>query len=221
MDPSDLLSLNADLWFSGLPHDAQAALLHQARPIRVGAGKRIYNAGDPPNGLWAVLAGQVRLKGYSFNGVELLALILRPGTWFGELSTLDAGPRPHDAVAFEDSRLLNLSTAAFDSAALVEPILYRHLALLACRHQRTALEFITRTHGQSVRTRVASALSRAVVTTDMRVRLRQEDLAVIVGVSRQALSRHLRAFEREGLLSLGYGELEVLDPGRLRAFEEA
>ncbi len=53
----------------------RALLLHEARTERLANGARIYGSGDPPNGLWAVLDGQVRLKSLSTNGSELLALI--------------------------------------------------------------------------------------------------------------------------------------------------
>lgn len=221
MDAADLAQLAQDEWFGAIPPAEQAALLREARVVEVHAGERLYTAGDPPNGLWAVLAGQVRLKGYSANGVELLALILRPATWFGELSMLDGGPRPHDAIAFGDSRLLKVPIAGFVRAAEAQSQLYRHLGLLVCRHQRSALAFITQNVAQPVRARLANTLARASDGEAGRVRLRQDELAALVGVSRQSLNRHLRTFEAAGWVALGYAELRVLDRGALRAIAAA
>ncbi|WP_416366550.1 cyclic nucleotide-binding domain-containing protein [Sphingomonas aurantiaca] len=44
-----------------------------------------------------------------------------PGTWFGELSTLDAGPRPHDAIAFGAARVLHIGIEAFRRLAAATP----------------------------------------------------------------------------------------------------
>jgi CRP/FNR family cyclic AMP-dependent transcriptional regulator len=212
----DLETLATDPWFCGIPGVRRALLLQEARTEILASGARIYAAGDPPNGLWAVLEGQVRLKGLSANGSELLALIVRPGTWFGELSTLDGHPRPHDATAFGPARLLHVSMPSFARGAAVQPGLYRDLGLLVCAHQRTALRFIAQSVGQSIRVRLAQALMRASQAGDGRITIRQEELAGVVGIARQTLNRHLKRFERDGLVAVAYAQVRILDLRGLR-----
>ena len=226
----DLLA--TDPWFAGIAPARRESLLRDARVETLEGGARIYGAGDPPNGLWAVIAGQVRLKSLSANGSELLALIVRPGTWFGELSTLDGHPRPHDASAFGPARLLHVPMAAFARAADAHPALYRDLGLLVCAHQRTALRFIAHSVGRSIRARLAQALLRASHAEaggagsgqagagqagGAPVAIRQEDLAAVVGIARQTLNRHLKQFERGGLVTVAYARVAILDPAGLRA----
>lgn len=214
---SSVQMLETDPWFGGISPIRRACLLYEARIEALASGARIYAACDPPNGLWAVLEGQVRLTSLSANGAELLALIVRPGTWFGELSTLDGHPRPHDATAFGAARLLHVPMAAFARAAAAHPELYRDLGLLVCAHQRTALRFIAHSIGQSVRARLAQALLRASQAGEGPVAIRQEDLAAVVGTARQTLNRHLKGFERAGLVAIAYARVGIRDPAGLRA----
>jgi CRP-like cAMP-binding protein len=217
MTPADLALLEADGWFGLIPAERQALLLAEAQVRQVPAGARLYETGDPPNGLWAVIDGQVQLKGYPAPGLELLVPILRPGTWFGETSTLDGLPRPTDAVAVEPSRVLNVSLAAFERAAAVAPTLYRDLGVLSCQHQRVALGFIAQTVARPVRGRLALLVAGQSQGGREVVRIRQEDLAMLVGVSRQTLNRHLKALEREGAIDLAYATITVRDLARLHA----
>jgi CRP-like cAMP-binding protein len=215
--PTDLAILEADGWFGQIPPGRRALLLEGSQVRSVAAGARLYGAGDPPNGLWAVIEGQVRLKGYPAVGLELLIPILQPGTWFGETSTLDGLPRPTDAIAFEPARVLHVSMAAFAHAADAAPKLYHDLGILACQHQRVALGFIAQTVANPVRVRLALLLAGQTDESGGVVRIRQEDLAGLVGVSRQTLNRHLNALEREGIVALAYAEITVRDLPRLLA----
>ena len=215
--PADLAILEADHWFGHIPVERRALLLDQAHVRSVGAGMRLYGAGDPPNGLWAVLDGRVQLKGYPAPGLELLVPILSPGTWFGETSTLDGLPRPTDAAALEAARVLHVSMAAFARAAEAAPKLYHDVGVLACQHQRVALGFIAQTVAHPARVRLALLLAGQSGGGQEVVRIRQEDLAMLVGVSRQTLNRHLNVLEREGIIGLAYAAITVRDLPRLLA----
>jgi CRP/FNR family transcriptional regulator, cyclic AMP receptor protein len=217
MSPADLAILEADDWFGQIPADRRALLLAEAQVRTVDPGTRLYGADDPSNGLWAVIEGQVQLKGYPAPGLEMLVPILRPGTWFGETSTIDGLPRPTDAIAVEPARVVNVSMAAFERAAAAAPTLYRDLGVLACQHQRTALGFIALTVTRPVRERLALLIAGQLQEGREGVRLRQEDLARLVGVSRQTLNRHLKDLEREGVVALAYAAITVRNLPRLHA----
>jgi CRP/FNR family transcriptional regulator, cyclic AMP receptor protein len=217
MTPADLAILEADAWFGQIPLERRLLLLKEAQVRSVATGARLYSAGDLPNGLWVVIEGEVRLKGYPTPGLELLAPILRPGTWFGELSTIDGLPRPTDATAVERARVAHVSMAAVARAAAAAPELYRDLAVLACWHQRIALGFIAQTIAHPVRVRLAMLLAGLAQDRGGVVDIRQEDLAVMVGVSRQTLNRHLNALDREGIVALAYAQITVRDLPRLLA----
>jgi CRP-like cAMP-binding protein len=215
--PDDLAILEADSWFGAIPPDRRALLLAEAQVRSIAPGARLYSIGDAPNGLWALLEGRIRLKFYPAAGLELLALDFQPGVWFGEVSALDGLPRANDAIAFGPARVLHLSMAAFARATAAEPLLYRDLGLLVCRHQREVGGFIAQTVANPVGVRLALLLAGSAQDGRGVLKIRQEDLAVLVGVSRQTLNRHLKAFERKGILDLAYAETTIRDLPRLLA----
>lgn len=207
----------SDPWFASIPAERRAALMARGRESRAETGSRVYGAGDPPDGLWCVLSGEVRLVSYPAVGVEALALLLGPGAWFGEVSVIDGGPRPHDAVVTKPTRLLHVTLAAVGQIAAQHPLLYRDLGILICTRQRRALQALGRIITQPISVRVArtlAGLGRA--SGGEEVQIRQDDLAAMIGVSRQTVNKSLKALEAAGALELGYGSVRILDRALLR-----
>lgn len=214
----DCSILDADRWLSTVPPDRRQALLARATLHAVSAGARVYNWGDPPDGLWVVIEGQLRLVSYPAVGVESVAMIMGPGAWFGELSTLDGGPRPHDAIAFSAAKLGHISPAAFEEASSRHPALWKDIARLLCARQRSALTFVAGSIAQPIEARLARALVATADATDSSaLRIRQEDLAAMIGVSRQTIHRVLKRLQAVGLIARDYGQIRILDAARLRS----
>ena len=211
--------LGSDAWLGALPADTRAALLGAARIRTVDNGAAVYRAGDPGDGLHAVLEGEVRLIGHSESGRHLVYLILRPGDWFGEMSVLDGKPRFHDAIAFGPSVVLHVDSTRVDAIGAGHPRFDRAIGALTCQHQRAALAFVEQTLTASTEARLAFILSEMAgrygrpVGTDVEIdlRLSQEDLAALVGVSRQSLAALLGRLRRERVIETGYARLVVLD----------
>jgi CRP/FNR family transcriptional regulator, cyclic AMP receptor protein len=215
MDHDVLAILDTDKWFGTLAQERKASLCEAGRVVKLSAGKRIYANGDPPDGLWAVLEGQVRLTGLPANGSEMLVRILKPGSWFGELSTLDGGERPQEALAFGATTLLHVQQSDFDQLARKDPLLYRDLALLICMNQRRALAFIALSLS-SVRVRLIKALLSTAKSADGNVlTIRQSQLASIVGVSRQTVNKELKQLEGQNLIDIKYTTILVKDHSKL------
>lgn len=211
MTPEDLAILEADAWFGRIPPARRALLLNEAQLRAIASGARLYSLGDPPNGLWALLDGHIRLKFYPAAGLELFALDFQPGVWFGEVSVLDGLPRANDAIASGPARVLNLPMAAFARAVAATPELYYDLGLLVCQHQREVAGFVARTVASPVGVRLALLLAGSARDGRGTLLMRQEDLAVLVGVSRQTLNRRLKALERKGVIDLAYARITVRD----------
>lgn len=113
--------------------------------------------------------------------------------------------------------VLHLPQREVRRLADADPLLYRDVALLACRHQRTALSYIGAMLGRSLRARLSEILLLMAEPQDdegegaLAVHISQEDLAGPVGVSRQRLNRHLGALEREGMIRKTYGRIVITD----------
>ena len=213
MMPADVALLERDAWFGSLPPVRRQLLCSLAQSRSVQSHHCLYAQGDDPDGLWAVLDGQVRLIAYPSPGLELLALLIGPGNWFGELSTIDGGPRPHDAIAFGPTRVLHIRMAQFVRAAADEPRLYHDLALLSCSHQRASLAFIAEAVSQPLRVRLARLLLQTFRNTgSLSLEIRQAEIANVLGVSRQTLNKTLRHLANDRVIVSSYAKIIIYDP---------
>ncbi|MFZ3007533.1 MAG: Crp/Fnr family transcriptional regulator [Phenylobacterium sp.] len=218
MTPADLTVLQADRWFGAMPAARQALLLRDARVRAAASGARLQANGGPPDGLKAVLAGEVRLVRGTPEGEESVAAILGPGAWFGGLSAVDGGPQTHDAVAFGPARVLHLSQPALEAVAAQDPVLWRDLALLIAGFHRASQTVVAQSLTQPILVRLARTLAGAARTGGSdTVRLRQEDLAAMIGVSRPTISKALKQLEVRGMIEIAYGAIFVRDAEILRA----
>lgn len=217
MTPADLPVLQADRWFGAMPAARQALLLRDARVRAAASGSTLQTNGGPPDGLKAVLSGEVRLVRNTPEGDESVAAILGPGAWFGGLSAVDGGPQTHDAVAFGPVRALHLSQQALEQAAADEPVLWRDLALLIAGFHRASQTVVAQSLTQPILVRLARTLAGATRTGGSdTVRLRQEDLAAMIGVSRPTINKALKQLERRRMIEVAYRRIEVRDAVGLR-----
>jgi CRP-like cAMP-binding protein len=215
MDKNTVSSiLEKDPWFAGLPSVLAHDIVRLSHLRRVRSAM-LYAVGDEPNGLFAVLSGEVLLSHSASNGQLGLLLVLRAGTWLGEASVLDGRPRYLDACATGRCDLLHLSMNAFRQLVDENPSHYRAFVDLLSRNYRLALDHIVSFGELPVALRLAQRLLFfSIAESDPGkpsnvVQLSQEQLASIVGVSRQALSAHLKDLERQGIISLGYKAIRI------------
>lgn len=209
----------ADCWFARLPQRSRDFVQAHVRLRHFPDRARVYSAGDDGDGLYRVIDGEVRLMAYPAAGRQMVTFVARRGHWFGELSVVDGGPRPHDAVCQGPVSLLHLPASFILAHAEIDPRFIGQVALIGCDHQRAALAYIGSMTGRPGRERVAGMIL-AMAGPDPRtvrpvLRMSQEDLASRVGLSRQHLGNLLSELKEGGAISLTYGCIEVLDAGLL------
>ena len=212
-----------DIWFARMAPEHRTILLAAGRVRSLGDQQRVYRLGDPPNGLYGLVSGDVRLISYPVAGRQLLVLRLKPGGWFGELSTIDGGPRPQDAVSFGVSKVLHISSRNFERISRENPEIFRHVACLVGQRQRAAVQYAGMTVSMPVKVRLSHLLLAALDASDKphaeaepTISLTQSDIAAALGVSRQTTNKLLKSLEQSGAVSLGYGLISVIDAARLR-----
>ncbi|WP_025808512.1 Crp/Fnr family transcriptional regulator [Pseudomonas chlororaphis] len=210
-------------WFSRLPVQLQNSLLANARLRSLAPGQRLFQRGDPPCGLYAVLEGTVRIGAVSEEGKEALLSLVEAPHWFGEISLFDGQPRTHDAYAVGQCSLLNVPQAALLELLDEHPQYWRQLALLMSHKLRLTFINLEQLSLMPAPARVANRLlmiARGYGETDTPRRvlhLPQEQLALLLSLSRQTTNQILKDLQGQGILKLGYGEIEILDEDRLRA----
>ncbi|WP_372437729.1 Crp/Fnr family transcriptional regulator [Pseudomonas chlororaphis subsp. aureofaciens] len=209
-------------WFSRLPVELQNSLLANARLRSLAPGQRLFQRGDPPCGLYAVLEGTVRVGAVSEQGKEALLSLVEAPHWFGEICLFDGQPRTHDAYAVGPCSLLNVPQAALLELLDEHPQYWRQLALLMSHKLRLTFINLEQLSLMPAPARVANRLlmiARGYGETDTLRRvlhLPQEQLALLLSLSRQTTNQILKDLQGQGILKLGYGEIEILDEDRLR-----
>jgi CRP/FNR family transcriptional regulator, cyclic AMP receptor protein len=228
MDIAPSASFLHDPWFGRVAPERQAMLLAAGRIRSFRNQQRIYRLGDPPNGLYRLISGEVRLISYPVVGRQLLVARLEPGGWFGELSTIDGGPRPQDAISFGPSKVLHISSRDFERMSRDNPEIFRDVARLLGQRQRMAVQYAGMTVSLPAKLRLSHLLLVALDTSEKppsgaerTISLTQSDIAAALGASRQTTNKLLKSLEQTGAVSLGYGRITVQNPARLRHLSKA
>ncbi|MGJ7524007.1 Crp/Fnr family transcriptional regulator [Variovorax sp. LT1P1] len=212
--------MEANPWFASMAPTLREGLLTAAEVIHIRRGAMVYRQGDqaPVSGpaFFGLAAGAIKASTLRHDGHEAVLVVAGPGNWFGETSLIDGSARMHDTTALTALDLLVVSAEAFAIQLRKEGFALAIAALLATR-VRSAYGMMEDNTLRSLRARVARKLlalahgdlgkfpaPRATVT------LPQETLAMMLGVTRQTLSKELNALAQEGAIALGYGRIELL-----------
>ena len=210
--------------FAGLDDEAAAALSSSMAEHRMRRGEVLFHEGDSGDRLYVVTEGKVKLGRTSADGRENLLAILGPGQMFGELSLFDPGPRSATVTAVTDCTLQSLGQDELGRWLNGRPEVARGLlAQLAGRLRRTN-DVVADLVFSDVPGRVAKALldlsSRFGRVADDGVHvhhdLTQEELAQLVGASRETVNKALADFVSRGWLRLEGRSVVLMDVDRLK-----
>jgi CRP/FNR family cyclic AMP-dependent transcriptional regulator len=211
--------LQNDEWFKSISPALREVLMRDGAIRKFDAGAVVYDGGDEPSGLFAVLTGEVRLLCQSDSGKYAFYFIHRPISWFGALSELDGLTRFSSAIAWSETSLLHVRHSALQRLLADEPSVYRDFTMMMCSALRTTLDLIANAKAVAPRAHTAQLLVMMSTTqgagTDGAMLLTQEQLAAMVGVSRQLMNKILQEFERSRLIRRQYGKIVAVDRAAL------
>ena len=196
--------------FAALDDDAGAALRGAMKHEHFARGDVVFDEGDQGDKLYAVVEGKIKLARTAPDGRENLQAVLGPGEMFGELSLFDPKPRTAGAVAVTDSVLASLAHDALRPWITGRPdVAVQLLQALAQRLRRTN-DVLADLVFSDVPARVAKALlglaERFGQPTSEGIHvvhdLTQEELAQLVGASRETVNKALADFSSRGWLRI-------------------
>ena len=217
-----LKKMSVNPWFATLPLAERKAMLAVAVVQPLAVGQSVYRKGDVSGGFYGVLSGLLRVSATGEDGREGILSVLEPGNWFGETTLLDGQTRPHDVTAMQEGEVLVITAADFKR--LMRRLGFAHgMTTLLCARVRGLYGLIEDTMLRSTRMRVARrliTLAKGDMTmaaqTRQGVQVSHEELAMMLGVTRQTLAKELKHFVSEGALALGYGHIDFLDMALLQ-----
>ena len=204
--------------------DASAATLRESMSaVKVAKGQILFKEGDAGDRLFVVVEGKLKLGTSSGDGRENLLSILGPGDMFGELSLFDPGPRTATATAVVDSRLLALANDQVIGWVTAHPQVSLQLLGRLAQRLRKANDVLSDLVFADVPGRVAKAIielgERFGTKKDdglhVNHELTQEELAQLVGASRETVNKALADFAARGWVKLEPRAVVVLDYERL------
>ena len=215
-------------WFSKLSLPLREAILSRSMVRRVADGVLMGARGSPADEWCGVAMGAVRISSVSLSGKQVTLTYVEPGVWFGDISLFDGLPHTHDANAHGDTTLLVVRKADFKELLAQHIELYEALLRLNCRRLRLMFDVVEDLNTRPLAARLAKQvllLARAYGIEqgeEIRIglQLAQEDLAQMLGASRQRVNQELKGFEREGAVRVEPTRLVVLSREKLMALSD-
>ena len=210
-------------WFSRLSQPLRDAILSRAVVRRLHDGAILSARGAPAEEWCGVALGAVRVSSVSLSGKQVTLTYVEPGTWFGDISLFDGMPRTHDAHAHGETTLLVVRRPDFKELLARHVELYDALLRLNCRRLRLLFDAVEDLNTRPLSARLAKqilllARSYGVEHGDeirIGLQLAQEDIAQLLGASRQRVNQELKGFEREGAVRIEPTRLVVLSKDKL------
>jgi CRP-like cAMP-binding protein len=199
----------------------QGDLLNLARLRVLSEGTRLYAVGDPPGGLFGLVTGCLAVEAAQSGGATGKSLLLHPGVWFGEGPVAGLKARLTGVWATRKSQILSIEATDFRRLAATHPEAWRYLALLALETHGRTIGLVQDLMVRGGRKRLSAILARLgglheeLVPVPACIDATQAEVADIANLARSVVSRFLQDMEREGILHLGRGSIEILNPHRL------
>ena len=209
--------------FAALDVAAQRELYSQMTEVALARGESLFDEGEPGDRLYVVLSGKVKLGRTAADGRENLLAVMGPGEMFGELSLFDPGPRTASATAVTDTTLRGLGNADLQPWLHAHPEVSTQLLAALARRLRRTNDAMADLVFSDVPGRVAKALldlaTKFGVPADDGLRvthdLTQEELAQLVGASRETVNKALADFAARGGIRLEPRSVTLIDVERV------
>jgi CRP/FNR family transcriptional regulator len=208
-----------------IPEEDVEALLPKFQPVAAARGQVIFRERDNDEGnVYVVLDGRVGLERRDDRDHSTMLAVLGPSEMFGELSALDPGPRTSTATALMPTRLAMLGAEDLLDWATHRPVIARQLLRVLARRLRRTNDTVAGLVFVDVPGRVAGAVldlaGRFGEPTDQGLRVRhaltQDQLAQLVGASRETVNKVLANFSARGWLILESRSLVLRDVEAVR-----
>ena len=182
---------------------AQLAVVADASTTRaLVRGDVLFNEGDPPDALYLVTKGRIAIAmSNPIDRRESVVALMEPGDLFGELGLLDDGPRSAMARALEPSELIEVPFQPVREMFDADPRLLWNVTRLLAARLRVMDEVLADSVFLDVTGRTAKRLLELANGSDsFQLPVTQEELAGMVGASRERVNKAIASFIRLGWL---------------------
>lgn len=199
-----------DSWLKDVSAETKELVFSNCKSKSYVKGEYVHHAGGEAKELFFIEKGTVRINKVSEEGKELLITHLNTGDWFGFIGTFGSGYRPNDAIAQLDTTILYLPQTDLNNIIQKEPI----IALKIAHFLASYVEYYNAVYECSVfmslSERLHLLLDRlAISQQNNTVAISQNDLAAMLGVTKEAIGINLNVLKSVGVLDLGYRKIRL------------
>ncbi len=214
MDEASLLR-KSEL-FQAFEHDVMARIVGTVSRLQLQRGEAAFGEGEVADRMFVVRDGRMAMSRRSTEDKESIVALLEAGDLFGELSLFDGGPRSTTARALEPTELLVVPYAPLIQVLRERPMLLWPLVALLCRRVRASDAALADSLFLDVTGRTAKRLLELAGDADeFQLPITQEELAALVGASRERVNKSIATFVRLGWIEQRDRRYRILDRSQL------
>jgi CRP-like cAMP-binding protein len=217
--------LRAAEWLEREPAALAEALLAHGRLLQLNAGEWAQAEGDDHRGLVVVVSGVVHVSCQASGQRTVLIGHCEAGAVLGHATRYSGGPRLVTAVCAEPSIVLAVPERGLEEVAAQWPTLWRALATSAYSYTRRTVRALAELISLPPRQRLAARLLLVAAaqgpSPEPVVRLSQQAIGEMIGVTRKTVNAHLAAFERARLVKASYNRIILRDPKGLQRIADS
>ncbi len=193
---------------------------------------QIYSPEDDSDRIYLLHTGRVKLTKISPDGREITIGIVNPNEVFGEMALVDSAPRNNFAIAMEDSLLTSITKGDLKRIIMQKPLVGLRIAKIIGNRRREAEQKLEDMVFKDVPSRLANLIldfykknrnlnnGKNGEKKIIDIRLIHNDIANLIGSTRETTSANLSQFKREGLIDFENHKIVVLDEKKLERISQ-
>lgn len=210
--------------FHGLADETLARVAGAASLRGVARGEVVMNAGDRADNVYFILSGDFRVLVGDDEGREVILSVMRFGDFFGEMGVIDDYSRSATVQAVHPGELVVIAKSDFRSILVDSSDISLQIMRSLVSRLRTASRKIESLALLDVYGRVARLLLDLSEKTSDGIWVvsqppSKQDIAKMIGASREMVSRVMKELQEQGLIHEGGGRLIILDDCGAKRFE--
>lgn len=195
----------------------QQAIEALAAEVSLVPGDVLFEQGDDGDALFAILSGSLEISVVSEDGRKLSLDVLKAGDMIGEIAFFDPGVRTATATALEDTVLLRMRNRDMANAILNTPELGIDMINLAGQRMRWMNSQLSDQVFLPLSARLARKLIHLTQDGTKTLHMSKSDLAEFMGTTREAVSKTLGDWKRDGVVDAPRGVIRITDHKALEA----
>lgn len=185
----------------------------------------VFSEGEPPEWLYIVVEGKIKLTKLSQDGKEIILEVMSPLDFFGGLAVLRGFPYPANAVAMEDSKFLKISRNNIMKIIDRFPNLMYCLAMRLGDRMKESHETLKNIALERVEARIAALLLKLADKTGKKsdgsvvieMKLTKQDIAEMVGTTVETSIRTMSKLKKMGIVAEIEGKIAITNIGKLKS----